>query len=60
MLGLLGVSMTSCVPADLYGPAPAPLHGSESLIYHPSERVEDGGVDVMDDSETDNENHVEE
>ena len=57
ILGLLGVGLTSC---EMYGPAPVPINGPESSMYHPSERVEDEGIDIVDDSETDNENPVEE
>ncbi len=53
MLGMLGVGMTGCGPEpDMYGPA--------SSMYHPSERVEDDGIDIMDEDKTDNENLVEE
>lgn len=59
MLGMLGVGMTGCGPEpDMYGPAP--MYGPASSMYHPSERVEDDGIDIMDDSETNNENLVEE
>ncbi len=44
----------------MYGPAPVPINGPESSMYHPSERVEDDGIDIMDEDKTDNENPVEE
>lgn len=59
MLGLLGVGMTGCGPEpDMYGPAP--MYGPEPSVYRPSERVEDDGIDIMDEDKTDNENLVEE